>query len=214
MKDFLVSLVVAAVLTAFSYAVGLHFNWIKDVPWLELSSIFTSYSCTYLCVRESKWNFPMGIVSVTLLGILFYDLKLYSSMVLSLYLLPILVVGWWKWNNGGVELPVTNIKFKSWKPVAFLAISIATYLGLWSITDYLGAQLSSTDSAILLLSIVAQYLLTIKKIETWFVWFLVNNLAIYTYFTGGAYLVGIQYIFFLANTMYGYYCWNRSLTNA
>lgn len=213
MKDFLVSLVVASVLTAFSYAVGLHFNWIKDIPWLELLSVFTSYSCTYLCVRESKWNFPMGILSVTLLGILFYDLKLYSSMVLSLYLVPVLVVGWWKWNNGGAQLPVTNITLKSWKTAAFLLICSATYMLLWSITAYLGAKLSATDSAILLLSIVAQYLLTIKKIENWFVWVLVNNLAIYTYFTAGAYLVGVQYIFFLANTMYGYYIWNRSMKN-
>lgn len=213
MKDFLVSLVVALVLTAFSYAVGLHFNWIKDIPWLELMSVFTSYSCTYLCVRESKWNFPMGIVSVTLLGILFYDLKLYSSMVLSLYLVPVLVVGWWKWSNGGKELPVTNITLKSWKTAAFLMACSATYLLLWSITAYLGAKLSATDSAILLLSIVAQYLLTIKKIENWFVWVLVNNLAIYTYFTAEAYLVGIQYLFFLANTMYGYYIWNRSMQN-
>lgn len=210
MKDFLVSLVVASVLTAFSYAVGLHFGWITTIPWLELSSVFTSYSCTYLCVRESKWNFPMGIVSVVLLGFLFYDIQLYSSMVLSLYLVPVLVVGWWKWNNGGVELPVTNITLRSWKTVAFLLLSSATYLLLWSITAYLGAKLSATDSAILLLSIVAQYLLTIKKIENWFVWFLVNNLAIYTYFSAEAYLVGIQYIFFLANTLYGYYSWNRS----
>lgn len=211
MKDILVSLVVASVLTAFSYAVGLHFNWIKDIPWLELLSVFTSYSCTYLCVRESKWNFPMGIISVTLLGILFYDLKLYSSVVLSLYLIPVLIVGWWKWNNSGVDLPVTKITFKSWKTAAFLLICSATYLALWSITAYLGASLSATDSAILLLSIVAQYLLTIKKIETWFVWVLVNNIAIYTYFSAEAYLVGIQYIFFLANTMYGYHSWNRSM---
>lgn len=211
MKDILISLVVAAVLTAFSYAIGLHFDWIKDIPWLELLSVFMSYSCTYLCVRESKWNFPMGIISVTLLGFLFYDLKLYSSMVLSLYLVPVLVVGWWKWNNNGVQLPVTNITFRSWKAAAFILLSGATYLVLWLITDYMGATLSATDSAILLLSIVAQYLLTIKKIETWFVWILVNNLAIYTYFNAGAYLVGIQYLFFLANTMYGYHSWNRSM---
>lgn len=213
MKDFLVSIVVAVALTAFSYAVGLYFDWIKVIPWLELMSVFTSYSCTYLCVRESKWNFPVGIVSVILLGILFFDLKLYSSMVLSLYLVPILAVGWWKWNNGGVELPVTKVIFGNWKTAGFLALSGATYVGLWWITTHLGAKLSATDSAILLLSIVAQYLLTIKKIETWFVWFLVNNLAIYTYFSAEAYLVGIQYLFFLANTMYGYYSWNRSMTN-
>lgn len=153
----------------------------------------------------------MGIVSVVLLGILFFDLKLYSSMVLSLYLVPILIIGWWKWNNGGVELPVTKITFRSWKTAAFLLISLATYLILWSITAYMGARLSATDSAILLLSIVAQYLLTIKKLENWFVWVLVNNLAIYTYFSAEAYLVGIQYLFFLANTMYGYHSWNRSL---
>lgn len=214
MKDVLVSFVIAFVLTAFSYGLGIQLDWIKDIPWLEAASVFTSYSCTYLCVRESQWNFPVGIVSVTLLGILFFDIKLYSSAVLSLYLIPVLLVGWRMWRKGGEDkLVVTTIKWNLNDSAFWVILVGGTYVVLWVITNYLGAKLSMTDSAILVLSILAQYLLTAKKIETWLVWVMVNVLAIYTYFTAEAYLVGVQYVLFLANTAYGYHTWKRSMEN-
>jgi nicotinamide mononucleotide transporter len=50
-----------------------------------------------------------------------------------------------------------------------------------------------------------------KKLENWHVWALVNIFAIYTYFSAGLALAGFQYIFFLANTVYGYYAWKRGM---
>lgn len=214
MKDVLMSFVIAFWLTGFSYGLGIQLDWIREVPWLEAASVFTSYSCTYLCVRESQWNFPIGIVSVTLLGILFFDIKLYSSAVLSLYLIPVLLVGWRMWRKGGTEkLIVTTIKWNFNDTALWIILVGGTYVVLWIVTNYLGAKLSMTDSAILVLSILAQYLLTAKKIETWLVWVMVNILAIYTYFTAEAYLVGVQYVLFLMNTAYGYHTWKRSMEN-
>lgn len=214
MKDVLVSFAIAFVLTAFSYGLGIQLDWIKDIPWLEAASVFTSYSCTYLCVRESQWNFPIGIVSVALLGILFFDIKLYSSAILSLYLIPVLIIGWRMWRKGGEDkLIVTTIQWNIKDTALWTLMVGGTYLALWGATSLVGASLSMTDSAILVLSILAQYLLTAKKIESWFVWVAVNVLAIYTYLTAEAYLVGVQYVLFLLNTMYGYYTWKGSMQN-
>lgn len=68
------------------------------------------------------------------------------------------------------------------------------------------------DSLILVLSLLAQLLLDNKRIETWFVWVLVNLIAIYTYFNQELFIVTLQYVFFLANTIYGWYSWRKSMT--
>lgn len=65
------------------------------------------------------------------------------------------------------------------------------------------------DSFILDLSILAQWLLDNKKLETWFVWMAVNVIAIYTYFKAGLWLAGYQYIFFLGNTFIGLKAWRN-----
>ena len=59
-------------------------------------------------------------------------------------------------------------------------------------------------------TLLAQFLLDNKKLENWIVWAVVNVFAIYTYATSGLPLVAFQYVFFLANTAYGYVSWRRS----
>ena len=67
-----------------------------------------------------------------------------------------------------------------------------------------------TDAMILAGTILAQFLLDNKKLENWAVWAVVNVFAIYTYATAGLALAAFQYVFFLANTVYGYIIWRRS----
>lgn len=57
------SAIVAVVLTALSYAVGIACSWITGLNWLEVFAVFTLYSCTYLCVKERRINYPIGAVS-------------------------------------------------------------------------------------------------------------------------------------------------------
>lgn len=206
------SFVVAVVLTAISYVIGLSAGWINEAPWLEIAGVFTSYSCTYLCVKESRWNFPFGIVSVTLFGVIFYQAELYASMVLSVYLVPVLVAGWLTWHQMDSRLVVTRINHKVLFFISILAV--VTYLIVCWIVDAVGGKMSAFDSSILVLSILAQYLLTCKAIENWMVWAAVNVIAIYTYFSAETYLIALQYVFFLANTVYGYQCWKRSMSHA
>ena len=70
--------------------------------------------------------------------------------------------------------------------------------------------LAWTDSVVLAGTLLAQFLLDNKKLENWIVWAVVNVFAIYTYATSGLPLVAFQYVFFLANTAYGYVSWRRS----
>lgn len=211
MKHVIESLVIAFCLTALSYGVGIYMEWITTAPILEITSVFTSYSCTYLCVRESRWNFPMGIVSVVLLGIVFFNAKLYSSMVLSLYLVPVLIGGWIAWAALGEKLVVTRASSTIMVPAGVLAA--LTYAIVVAITTSMGGQLTTQDSAILVLSILAQYMLTAKILESWMVWAAVNVIAIVTYFQAETYLIAMQYVLFLANTVYGYHMWKREVAH-
>lgn len=62
-RDVLDSLWIAAVLTAASYLVGLGLGWTARVDPLEAFAVLTSYSCTYLCVRQRRFNYPIGALS-------------------------------------------------------------------------------------------------------------------------------------------------------
>jgi nicotinamide mononucleotide transporter len=206
--DVLDSIVIAIIATGASYALGLGFGWIDTVNWLEAFAVFTSYSCTWLCVRQRRINYPIGAVSTAAYCVLFWQAGLLASMALNAYLTPALLYGWIRWRRDSDTRPVGRVALK-WAPVYLIATGLA-YLGILWIVGSLGATLAFTDSFILVGSILAQFLLDNKKIENWWVWAIVDGVAIYTYFSAGLFVAGVQYVVFFANCFVGLAAWNRS----
>jgi nicotinamide mononucleotide transporter PnuC len=129
-------------------------------------------------------------------------------MILNAYLTPALLYGWIRWRADKVGRPVSHLALR-WAPGYLVATGLA-YLGILWIVGALGATLAFTDSFILVGSILAQFLLDNKKLENWWVWLVVDGFAIYTYFSAGLFVAGVQYIAFFINTIIGFVIWQRS----
>lgn len=211
-RDVAESIGIGIGLTALSYVVGLLAGWITELNWLEVFAVFTSYSCTYLCVKERRINYPIGAISTAAYAYLFLQSGLLSSAILNLYLTPTLIYGWIRWRKDADTRPVTHVALKM-VPI-YLLIAVAGYAGAAFISQQLGGAMAWTDAMILAGTILAQFLLDNKKLENWGVWAIVNVFAIYTYATTGLWLVAFQYVFFLLNTVYGYIIWRDSKRNS
>lgn len=205
------SVLIASVLTALSYAIGLAFRWETSINWLEVFAVWTSYSCTYLCVKERRFNYPIGAASTAAYAVLFLHSHLYSSALLNIYLTPTLIYGWIRWRKDTDTRPVTFVSGKWW-PV-YLIVSGAGFVGASLITHGFGGAYAWMDASILAGTILAQFLMDNKKLENWIIWLIVDIIATYEYFAIHLYLVGFQYIFFLLNTLYGFIVWRRSMNN-
>ncbi len=212
-RNIIESLVIALVLTGLSYVVGLAFGWlqVQHLNWVEVFAVFTSYMATYLCVVERRINYPIGAISSAAYAYLFVQSGLFASAVLNAYLVPTLVYGWLRWRKDHNTRPVEHVRLRM-VPV-YLLIAGAGYAGAALISQQLGGAMAWTDSVILAATILAQFLLDNKKLENWVVWAVVNVFATYTYATTGLPLVAFQYVFFLANTIYGYIMWQRSMNH-
>jgi nicotinamide mononucleotide transporter len=159
-------------------------------------------------VKERRANYPIGATSTAAYAVLFLQSGLLSSAILNIYLTPTLIYGWLRWRKDTHTRPVTHVAVK-WIPVYLLVAGIG-YAGAALISQRLGGAMAWTDAMILAGTILAQFLLDNKKLENWIVWAVVNVFAIYTYATAGLALAAFQYVFFLANTVYGYIIWRRS----
>ncbi|HEY4964560.1 MAG TPA: nicotinamide riboside transporter PnuC [Candidatus Saccharimonadales bacterium] len=212
-RDITESVVIGVVLTGLSYLAGLVFGWISihGFSWLEAFAVLTSYSCTWLCVKERRINYPIGAISSAAYAILFLKTGLLSSAILNAYLVPTLIYGWIRWRKDVITRPVTHVTLK-WIPI-YAIITGLGYAGAALLSQHSGGAMAWTDSVILAGSILAQFLLDNKKLENWIIWAVVNIFAIYTYATTGLPLVAVQYVFFLANTVYGYIIWRRSMNH-
>lgn len=212
-RNLLEGIALGSVLTGLSYAVGIAAGWItfEALNLLEVFAVLTSYTCTYLCVRERRINYPIGVISSAAYAYLFIQSGLLSSALLNAYLVPTLIYGWFRWRKDANTRPVTRIGAKM-LPV-YLLVAATGYAGAAFISQSFGGAMAWSDAVILAGTILAQFMLDNKKLENWMVWAVVNVFAIYTYATAGLALVAFQYVFFLANTIYGYIMWKRSMNH-
>lgn len=78
----------------------------------------------WLIARRNVLTWPVGIVSVLLYMLLFYQIRLYSDALEQVYYLGASIYGWWFWSrtqrDNGV---VTDVNYSSPR-------AIVTYLGL------------------------------------------------------------------------------------
>lgn len=212
-KYILESIALAVVLTALSYGIGLWMGWIVAVDWLEVFAVLTSYSCTWLCTRQSRWNYPIGIITTAAYSVLFYQWGMLALAVFNLYLVFSLIYGWFRWGSDDNTRPVTRIPLKWYAGYGAVGLAI---LGLFLLANMLFnpaglAGLNPIDVGLAVASGVAQLMLDNKKLETWSVWAAVDIVSIPFFIYSGLTLVAFQYIFFLANTVIGHIQWKRTM---
>lgn len=203
------SLIIGVLATGVSYGIALAAGWITTFNPLEVFAVFTSFVCTYLCVKEKRINYLWGAISTAAYCVLFFQQGLIASAVLNAYLTPSLLYGWVRWGRDEQTKPVQHVALR-WVPV-YLGFTVVFGALAGYLIVLFGGALVPWDIAILVGTILAQFLLDNKKLETWIVWAFVNVAAIGVYASYGLPLASLQYVFFLGNAFYGYYVWYKSM---
>src|SRR5205814_376939 len=150
-----------------------------------------------LSVRQNIWSWPTGIVNVVLYAVVFYETKLYADMGLQVIYAGLSVYGWYEWLYGGenrTELHVTRTSARVGAMLALVTIAASAALGL-VLRGATDAALPFMDSFLSSTSLVAQWMMTKKKLENWLVWITVDVLYVgmftfkHLYVTAGLYAV-------------------------
>jgi nicotinamide mononucleotide transporter len=74
---------------------------VGDYPlsWIEFLGTLLYFASVWLIARKRMLTWPLGIVSVILYGILFWQIRLYSDMLEQVYYLALSVWGWVSWRS-------------------------------------------------------------------------------------------------------------------
>ena len=184
----------------------------QHINWVETAAVFFSFACTWLCTRQVRFNYVLAVVSTSLLVITFWQADLYGSMALNLYLIPTVIYGWFVWGKDSNPRPVEHVKPKNM--LLYLIFTALTWVGAYYTISAFGGNMGGLDGWLLVGTVLAQFLLDRKKVETWIIWVLVNVVSVYVYFNSGLYLLAAQFVLFLANAVFGYIQWKKSMNTA
>jgi nicotinamide mononucleotide transporter len=177
---------------------------------LEIAGFVTGALSVWLAVRQNPWNWPFGVANAVCFLVLFWQARLYGDMALQVLFIAICLLGWYRWLFGGEghsRLRVSHITPRAAIVYAFLGVSATA-----AFTPYLrsvGDASPLLDALTTVLSVEAQYLMTRKVIEHWWVWIAADVVYIWLYASRGLYLTSLLYVVFLAMCVVGLRDWLR-----
>jgi nicotinamide mononucleotide transporter len=183
------------------------------VSRLELVAAVIGALSVWLSTRQNILSWPTAIVNVVLYVFVFREARLYADMGLQVIYAVLSVYGWYEWLHGGenrTELQVSRTGPRLGVVLAAIAAAGALTLGL-VLRGATDAALPFMDSFLSSTSLVAQWMMTRKKLENWLVWIGVDVLYVGMFLFKGLYLTAALYAVFLALAVAGYRDWRRSL---
>ena len=177
-------------------------------PPLEIAANALMTVSIILAGRNNIHSWWIGIVGCVLFAVLFYQVNLYADVLLQLFFIVTCVIGWLQWRRGaaGQPLPITRTGWRSLAWIVPAGIAAVVIYGML-LHRWTNAYAPFIDSAVLVFSVIAQFLLMSRRIETWAFWLLVNTVAVPLYYSRGLHLTAVLYAAYWFNALLSWYWW-------
>ncbi|MCW5588408.1 MAG: nicotinamide riboside transporter PnuC [Legionellales bacterium] len=181
--------------------------------YIEFIAACLGFFCTWFSMRQHLLTWPTGIISVMLYAKLFQDNHLYGDMALQIVYLVLFIYGWYQWLYGGDKEQGVSIAYTPRKTVLFLLILFTVGCGFMAylLQHFTASQMIVCDTFTTTASLIAQWLLAKKYIETWYVWFIVDATYVGMYLYKGLYITSVLNIFYTSLAALGFYWWQQHL---
>ena len=144
---------------------------------VEIFGLFTGTLSIALLIKQNIWTWPVGIAYTLASLYIFFTAKLYADFALHVFFLIMSSYGWYYWLQGknkfDTKLPVSRESRKVLVYsiiICFLIIILASNL----FTIYTDADLPYWDNTTSIVSVLAIWLQSRKKIESWIFWLIVD----------------------------------------
>ena len=190
--------------------------------WLEIIAVVFGFVAIWLAAKGKVVNFGIGLVNCVLYGILFGREGLYSGMILQGIYFVINLYGLYSWRKPKVEVDKElKVMWLTAKERAMVVVVIAVTGVLWGMGVKWGAQLLPeniqepqyplVDAILTTASVVAQILLTRKKIDNWVIWVIVDVVYIGLFLMVGMYWTAGLYVVYTGIAVNAVKMWNEEL---
>jgi nicotinamide mononucleotide transporter len=182
---------------------------------LDQINLITGVVGVWLMIRRSLWAFPVGLIAVTVQGVLFYRTRIYADAALQIFFFVTLAWGWWHWvkhRGAAAELPVTQLTMRG-RLIVVAAATTATVVWALALSRWTNAVIPWRDAFIAAFSVAAQVLQARKNVETWPLWVIVNLVAIPSYWSASLAYSAFLYLIYLGLAFEGWREWHRALNS-
>jgi nicotinamide mononucleotide transporter len=179
---------------------------------LEIGANLLTAVSILLAGRNSVHTWWTGIIGCLLFGAVYARSQLYADATLQLFFIVTSVIGWRRWRSGGEALSAARPVRQTQGGVLGLAIAggmVGSAAYAWMLHRFTDAYAPVADSVVLFFSMIAQFLLMDRRVESWWGWLFVNTISVPLFYSRGLYLTSALYVAFWVNAVFSLGYWRR-----
>lgn len=182
---------------------------------IEWFGAITGLVAVALTVRQSAWSWPIGLLNCAAYVWVFAQARFYSDVVLQGYFLVTGVIGWWRWarptDDAGSAIATLPVGRATAGELGVGALIVVTVSAVWGggLARYTDAAYPYVDSATMAASLVAQWWMTRKVLESWVIWIAADVVMVAMYASKGLVITSGLYVLFTGLAIAGLASWWR-----
>jgi len=180
---------------------------------LELFAAALGVIAVWLTVKQNPWCWPIGLVMVLLYSWVFFEVKLYSDMLLQIIYAALQLYGWWQWTRGGEARQGRSVSQLEASTIALsLTLGAVGSLALGAaMAHWTDAAQPWLDAALTGFSLVAQWWMAQKRVQCWPLWLVLDVIFVGLFIYKGMYLTAGLYGLFAVIAIQGWREWRADL---
>ncbi len=187
-----------------------------NTGYIEIIAVFFGLLSVWYARNENILVYPTGLVNVGLYIYICFGVKLYADMGINIYYFVMCIYGWYNWSRvdeNKKHIPISRCNRKEYLINSGL-LTISFVVLYFVLENYTDSTVPIWDSLTSAIYIVAMWLQTRKKIETWMFWIVGDLLVIPLFMYKGLIFSGFQFTVFLVIATSGYIEWRKKLVNS
>jgi nicotinamide mononucleotide transporter len=189
---------------------------LKATTALEFIAVISGIVSVYFSRRESILVYPTGLLNTTLYIYLSTKGHLLGEASVNLYYTVMSIYGWWNWarrdNQQQHVVHITPSKAVEWRQqllffgVCFVVIFVVLR---WLREAFAPGAIPLADAFASATAFTGMWLMTRKKIESWYWWIATNITSIPLWFVKGYVFTSVQFMVLLILAVAGLIEWKR-----
>jgi nicotinamide mononucleotide transporter len=179
---------------------------------LELFAATLGVIAVWLTVKQNPWCWPIGLVMVLIYSWIFFEVKLYSDMLLQVIYAALQLYGWWQWTRAGDAHHGREVSRLDTRSVTLGLIigAIGSLLLGAAMAHWTDAAQPWLDAALTGFSLVAQVWMAQKRVQCWPLWIAVDVIFVGLFIYKELYLTAALYGLFLLLAVQGWREWRAA----
>lgn len=192
--------------------------WGYPMSYIELLGTVSGLAAVWLAARAHIGTWPVSLVNVSAFFVIFFQVNLYSDMLLQIFFFTMSIYGWINWSGERRKEETVHVLSRHRRLQAaglslaavFLLGALMSRVHLWWPSLFPSpAAYPYPDAFTTVASVLAFIWLSRRILENWVLWIAVDVVSVVLYALKGIYLISLEFAIFLILSVLGLQSWMK-----